>query len=333
MLDPQFGAKREDYDGALTQSSKAFRFTEASAPAWSNRSVAHNTRGDVDIALEHISEAVILDPTSAGAWSHRAAAKNQKGDWDGAIHDCDEALQHIPGFSQALSQRGAAKKEKGDYAGAIDDCDEALQFALPGTAAATFLKKAETQLSAGNYAEAVAACTEALALEHRLAGAMAVRGIARFKLGETRACMADLDGAVRLDPRCVDAWACRGIAKIHLDDLAGGIADCSEAVHLHPRDMCTLGLRCHTEDDRHNKVENRRHKTRERNGHLVACRHCKSSGAAPTLQILPFARLVPCVPCLWQWLSQVRFLSECVSGGSPSCVQKRHSLPALPRKK
>ncbi len=65
-----------------------------------NHSNAHNKKDKYDYAIEDYTKAIELGPTSGEAYSKRAFAYNQKGEYDQAIADCREAIKLKHGIAE-----------------------------------------------------------------------------------------------------------------------------------------------------------------------------------------------------------------------------------------
>ncbi|MCA8924089.1 MAG: tetratricopeptide repeat protein, partial [Planctomycetes bacterium] len=109
----------------------------------------------------------------------------------------------------------------------------AALLASPGPGRASeLLSAAKAELEAGRYAEALAACEEAIRLEPEVARAHALRGSIRALRSEHIAAIADLDRALELDPALANAYAQRAVSELNLGRLSEAIADCDRALEL-----------------------------------------------------------------------------------------------------
>lgn len=100
--------------------------------------------------------------------------------------------------------------------------------------ARTLARRAEVLRLLGEYAQAIADCTEAIRLDHGLAEAYATRGSAYRQKGEYDLALADCGEAVRLDAKQVLAYFNRGEAHRMRHELDKAIADFSKVIELEP---------------------------------------------------------------------------------------------------
>ena len=88
---------------------------------------------------------------------------------------------------------------------------------------------------AGEYEDAVAEYTQAIALDSNIAAAYYNRGVAYIKLGKYAEAVGDLTQAIALDPQDAVAYNNRGIAYRNLGKYAEAIADYTQAIALDPK--------------------------------------------------------------------------------------------------
>lgn len=101
-----------------------------------------------------------------------------------------------------------------------------------------------TILDSGTYARLKGALDAFLALGGEApAWALALRGEARVKIGQTEGAAADLRRALTLDPACPKAWAWLGESLYCEDDAKGALAAFDKAVKLAPDDAGLLAWR------------------------------------------------------------------------------------------
>jgi lipoprotein NlpI len=94
---------------------------------------------------------------------------------------------------------------------------------------------------------AIGACTRIIDSDrlsgNNLAIAFHNRGIARTRMGEYDAAIADLDKAIRVNPQAARAFTSRGIAWHAQGDYERAIADYDAAIRLNPRDVLAVNNR------------------------------------------------------------------------------------------
>ena len=92
-----------------------------------NSGVDKYEQGDFQGAITDFSKAIEINPQDASAFLNRGVAKTKLGDYPGSIADFTKALEINPQYANALHNRGAAKAALGDYQGAIADYNKAIE--------------------------------------------------------------------------------------------------------------------------------------------------------------------------------------------------------------
>jgi len=103
-----------------------------------------------------------------------------------------------------------------------------------GTKAEDFFIRGEDKYQKGDYQGAIAAYTQAIALNPNYAQAYHNRGIARSKLGDKQGAVADYNQALRINPNYAKAYYNRGNARSDLGDKQGAVADYNQALRINP---------------------------------------------------------------------------------------------------
>ena len=93
-------------------------------------------------------------------------------------------------------------------------------------------RRGNRHYDAGEYADAIAEYTQAIALDSKYAAAYNNRGAANNHLGQYAEAIADCTQAITLDPKYATAYNNRGYANNHLGQYAEAIADCTQAITL-----------------------------------------------------------------------------------------------------
>lgn len=123
-----------------------------------------------------------------------------------------------------------------------------------GTLAMDAYQVGRAQRIQGDPAAALAAFTEALALDPRYAPAWAARGELLLESGQYAAAASDLTEALRLQPSSAATWAARGLAQYLDGDSAAARDDLAAAVQLDPHSGRAEQLRGYLLYDR-NQIE------------------------------------------------------------------------------
>lgn len=111
----------------------------------------------------------------------------------------------------------------------------AISTATHGPAAAA-LTRGDAAFEQGDNAAAIAAYSDAIALNPNLAEAYNNRGLAYYRLNNAAAALADYNRALRLRPDYAYALTNRAIVVYDTGDFAAVIADTSRAIELDPQD-------------------------------------------------------------------------------------------------
>jgi lipoprotein NlpI len=152
-----------DFNGAITDYSKAIELKPDDYDAYNNRGIAKLDKRDFDGAVADCTKAIDLKPDLAIAYNNRGIAKTDKGDFDGAIADCTKAIAIKPDSVEAYNSRGIAKGHKGDFDGAITDYSKAIELKPDYVSAYNNLGFAKR--NKGDRAGAIAALSKAIELK------------------------------------------------------------------------------------------------------------------------------------------------------------------------
>ena len=111
---------------ACTRNIQSGRFTGQNlAVAFTNRGLAHKSKGQWDRAIADFSEAIRLKPGLAEAFGNRGNVYRKKGQFDRAIKDYDRAIHLKPDGAQVFADRGLAYERKGEQNHALKDFKKA----------------------------------------------------------------------------------------------------------------------------------------------------------------------------------------------------------------
>ena len=234
-----------DFDGAISNYTKAIQLSQDIVNAYNNRGNAERAKGELDTAIADYSEALVLQTNYANAWLNRANAKSQKGDLVGAIADYDQAIKFKPDFAMAYCNCGNTKFIKGDLDGAIADYTEAIQL-KPDYADVLFNRRF-AEIRKGDATDQARDRTKYLALLSNSPAAYFKSGYieSSFDLDDA---ILDYGNAVRLDTNFADAYENMGHLKYtraavdgasadfdrFTRDLKGSISDYSRVIQIQP---------------------------------------------------------------------------------------------------
>ena len=91
-------------------------------------SLTYNKKDMYDHAIADCSKAIEIDPNSVVSYSNRGFAYNGKGMYDHAIADCSKAIEIDPNYSSAYNTRGVVYIGKEEYDLAIADFDKCISL-------------------------------------------------------------------------------------------------------------------------------------------------------------------------------------------------------------
>ena len=118
---------------ACTRNIQSGRFVGQNlAVAFTNRGLAHKSKGQWDRAIADYDEAIRLKPDFVFAFHNRGNAYYYKGQLDRAIADFSEAIRLKPGLAEAFGNRGNVYRKKGQFDRAIKDYDRAINLKPDG---------------------------------------------------------------------------------------------------------------------------------------------------------------------------------------------------------
>ena len=189
-------AELGDYNGAITNYTKAIRLKPDFAAAYYNRGNAKYNLRQYFAAISDYDTAIRLRPDDADAYNNRGLAKSNLGQYFAAITDYDTAIRFIPDDAEAYFNRGVAKSNLGQHFASITDYDMAIRL-KPGDANTHY-----------------------------------VRGLAKVKLEQPSAAIADFGTAIRLKPDFALAYYGRGVAKGYLERFREAKQDLRTALKL-----------------------------------------------------------------------------------------------------
>jgi tetratricopeptide (TPR) repeat protein len=106
-----------------------------------------------------------------------------------------------------------------------------------------FFLQAEDKYKTGDWKGAIADLDQAIRLNPKLTGAYKNRGLVRSELGDNQGAIADLDQAIRLDSKYAGAYHSRGIIRIKLGDKQGALIDFDQAIQLNPKLASAYAIR------------------------------------------------------------------------------------------
>jgi PQQ-dependent catabolism-associated CXXCW motif protein len=248
-------AKKEQYDNAIGDFTKAISLAPDNADAYFQRALASARKEDYSQAFIDFTKAAALDPAkSAGVqailrepkyaapdYNKHGEAYYSKKDYDHAIADYDQAIRLDPDFIVALRNRAEAYAAKNEYIRAIPDYDQILR--IQPTNADIYNKRGEAYYSKKDYDHAIADYDQAIRLNPDFIVALGNRAGAYAAKNEHIRAIPDYDQVLRIQPTNADAWNARCWSRAIVGDLNTALADCNESLRLKPDIANTIDSR------------------------------------------------------------------------------------------
>ena len=243
LADGQSSLDRADFRAALESFSRAIEL-RPDVEGYRARARAYNSLGQRSDALNDLDRAVRLNPREAGLYAERAELLFRQHAYDLAVADCGKLLALDPGNAAVLALRGDCFAAQGSTGAALADYAKAFDAATEAPFKADVLRRrASLQLDCEDYAQAVADCDAALALDPSLVAAYRLRGMAHRGAGDLAAAEADLSLALEREADSPLTTLARATVRFDLGQVEGAVEDCTTALDRDPADARALTLR------------------------------------------------------------------------------------------
>jgi tetratricopeptide (TPR) repeat protein len=120
--------KKNEYDKALTDYTRAIELNPRYGTAFLNRGVAYHDKGEYDRALADYTRAIELDPKDADAYNNLGNIYSELGEYDRAIIALNRAIELSPKYTGAYMNRGNAYRDRSEFKRAIADFTRAIEL-------------------------------------------------------------------------------------------------------------------------------------------------------------------------------------------------------------
>jgi tetratricopeptide (TPR) repeat protein len=176
-------------------------------------------------ALDSFDRALALDPTHSAALRGRSqilarsSVLAETGEPKALLEAFDRALALDPDLPQALIGKGTVLSHLGHYGEALGCFDRALQVSP---------ELGEAQARRADVLDSLR--------RHSLAEAHCYRANTLYAIEEFAQAVAAYDQAIALHPDNVDAWNGRGLALVELGELGDALASYDRAARIRPRE-------------------------------------------------------------------------------------------------
>ncbi len=193
-----FHLSQNNLKSAAADLSAAIDLDPKDADTYEARGIALALAQKYDEALESFNKAIELEPDSAGVYVHRARIRALKNDAPAALRDVEHALKLQPGAVQALQLHASLLGSSGKYDQALADLT-ALREAMPNNPEVLLQMAALYQASKQLHK---AVTTYDRLIENDAKNLVAYRGRADtyLSLGKQAEAIADYEAALKIEP-------------------------------------------------------------------------------------------------------------------------------------
>jgi len=182
------------------------------AQAYLNRGSTYVGMGQLDAGLKDYSHVIELEPGHFEGWYNRGASRLAARQYDEAILDLTETIRLKPDLAYAYCNRGLGYLRKAELEKARADFEKGLKLRLDMPLC--YLGRGDIELADGKYRDAIEDLTRGINFKPT-AEALAHRGTAYERLGESEEALRDYRSALSLSPRLKEAQT--GIARLSKD--------------------------------------------------------------------------------------------------------------------
>jgi tetratricopeptide (TPR) repeat protein len=212
------------------------------AEAWNNRGIVRQALGSPAQALADFDRALEIRPRYAEALTNRGVTRQALGDLAGALADLDRAIGICPDRAEAHIGRAAALKAVQDWDGAFADYEHVLRLVPREAAAAVHHLRADVRVNQRRFADALAECNQALAVNPRYCMAYVSRGNVRYHLRDLQG-TSDYWTAFQLNPEDTAAEIIRILTTDIRQDVEEVLENCRKHVRICPDDVVAYARR------------------------------------------------------------------------------------------
>jgi tetratricopeptide (TPR) repeat protein len=191
-------AKLRDYDGAISNFTKALNIDSSYADIHYVRGFCYVMKGDYNRAIPDLTRAITIDPNSADYYQWRAISYIKTGNYARAIADYTQQLRIAPNNAATYSNRGAAYNVLRNYDSAIVDYTQAIR--LNPNDAASYRGRGDAYSNKGDYDRAIADYSQVLRINPNITEAYCNRGYAYYQKRDYQRAKADFAEAEMLEP-------------------------------------------------------------------------------------------------------------------------------------
>jgi tetratricopeptide (TPR) repeat protein len=242
------GLKREQYDRAVGDLTKAVQLRPEAYHAYVNLAQAYAGQKKLGLAVRELDKAIRLEGRLPSLYTTRASFHRRQNHLGPALADSAEAIRLLqrsgpssPELARAHLQRGQVLYQGGRYQGAVQACQEALKVCsappprpeLRQEALRAHRLRGEALLELKQYKEAVAAFDRYLAEAKPDVEALRKHALACWELGDHAGIVEDCGRALAIKPDA-EAHVLRGWAYLVSNAPRLALHDFQKAIDLAP---------------------------------------------------------------------------------------------------
>lgn len=233
--------KSGDQPGALGDRTRSLELEPQWPAQWHNRGLIYRALGQAEAAIADFTRAIELDPSGADFFTQRGHCYYERLDYRMARSDYSRAIELLPEELRAMPWHniGLAHRALGNLERAV----EAFSHAMGTDPSNTdfFLERAGTYIAAGNYAEAVADCLQAIQRLPQRAEPYRVLGVAYREAGDFVSAAAECNHAIELDPEAPVSYWSRGLVLEALGESEAAQRDRDLGCRLEKQELKNAG--------------------------------------------------------------------------------------------
>jgi tetratricopeptide (TPR) repeat protein len=225
--------RKEDFQGAVEEFSKAAQAEPKNIEAWFGRAQAYLRLEKHKEAVADLDRALSIEPKAPRLYRIRADAKRSLHDYEGAIADYTETAKLDQRRPEAVFMRGQLHETIGELDKAIEDYSAATL--VVATWWQPYASRADAKANKGNYKSAIEDLEAALYLANQpgaKASVFASRGRVKLAMGETEAALEDLNQCVKNAPDDPSVYFFRGRFLHDLGKWGEALADFRKHLEL-----------------------------------------------------------------------------------------------------
>jgi tetratricopeptide (TPR) repeat protein len=191
----------------------------------------HTQLQDHKSAIQDFDRAIALDNKIYSSYLLRSSTRAVMNDPKGAASDLNRAITLKPDSTIALENRGSLRLSNGDLRGALEDFNRVLSINSYSTIA--LVGRCSANAGLGNNQSALQDCETAITQTgNKNPAAFSGRAVAKFRSGDKKGAIADMDTAIQLDNKDPNLYINRGSFRYSNGDKQEALSDFKTALNL-----------------------------------------------------------------------------------------------------